>query len=155
MRSGIWILALAASAMTVSSALAAPCTMRSLAGVWSLVSVRSAEPGVEEFYARAPHEWMRFDPDADYVYVASNRPKTSLAEIQSSLDEADRMDGVTYRIEWLEPGRMLIRRNGQPFQVFRCEILERPAADARVGDLILSADDGMPMLRRVQRRVTR
>ncbi|RZI98326.1 MAG: hypothetical protein EON90_13855 [Brevundimonas sp.] len=155
MKAGLSTLTVLAACGAASAAIAAPCTADTVAGVWSLVSVRAAEPGVEAFYAQAPNEWMRFDPDGGYTYVASTRPKTRLAEIQSSLNEADRMDGVTYRIDWLEAGRMLIRRNDQPFQIFRCEILERAASDARAGDLILSADAGMPMLRRVQRRVTR
>lgn len=138
-----------------SPALAGPCTADQVAGVWSLAGIRAAEPGVEEFYARAPYEWMRFSPDGGYIYVASNRPKTRLADINASLDQADVVDRSTYAIRWLQPGRMMITRDGQPFQLFECAILELAADDARVGDMILSASEGMPMLRRVQRRVLR
>lgn len=138
-----------------SAAVAAPCTAGNTAGVWSLASIRAAEPGVEEFYARAPHEWMRFSADGGYVYVASNRSMNGLPAINASLDRADLMDPATYSINWSQPGQVLILRDGQPFQLFRCEILDEAVADARAGDMILSAAEGMPMLRRVQRRVTR
>lgn len=138
-----------------SAAMAAPCSADNVAGVWSLASIRADEPGVEEFYARAPNEWMRFAANGGYIYVATSRPLESLAAINASLDRADAVDGATYAIRWPEAGHMMILRNGEPFQLFRCEILEQPAADARAGDMILSAAEGKPMLRRVQRRVAR
>lgn len=138
-----------------SAAVAAPCSADNVVGVWSLGSIRAAEPGVEEFYARAPNEWMRFAADGGYIYVATTRPLEGLASINASLDRAGAVGGATYAIRWPDVGQMMILRNGEPFQLFQCEILEQPAADARAGDMILSAAHGMPMLRRVQRRVVR
>ena len=140
----------------VSAASAAPCEPQTVAGTWSLVSIRAAEPGVEEFYARAPYEWTRYTVEGDRVgmmYLASNRPKGSPAEIESSLDRADQMDGVAYTVRWLRPGRMLVLRDGQPFQAFECAILSAPEADALAGDMVITQIEGTPMLRRVQRRV--
>ena len=139
-----------------SAASATPCAPDTVAGTWSLVSIRAAEPGVEEFYASAPYEWTRYTVEGDRVgmmYLASNRPKRSPAEIESSLDHADRIDGVTYTVRWLRPGRMLVLRDGQPFQAFECAILDAPAADALAGDMVLTQIAGTPMVRRIQRRV--
>lgn len=139
-----------------SAASAAPCAPASVGGTWSLVSIRAAEPGVEEFYARAPYEWTRYTVESDRVgmmYLASNRPKGSPAEIESSLDRADQMDGVAYTVRWLRPGRMLVLRDGQPFQAFECAILSAPEADALAGDMVITQIEGTLMLRRVQRRV--
>lgn len=139
-----------------SAASAAPCAPETVAGTWSLVSIRAAEPGVEEFYARAPFEWTRYAVEGDRVgmmYLASNQLKESPAEIDSILDRADRIDGVAYSVRWLRPGRMLVLRDGQPFQAFECTILDAPAADALAGDMLITQIEGTPMLRRVQRRV--
>ncbi|MDQ3126699.1 MAG: hypothetical protein M3Q74_13975 [Pseudomonadota bacterium] len=139
-----------------SAATAAPCAPDTVAGTWSLVSIRAAEPGVEEFYARAPYEWTRYTVEGEGVgmmYLASNRPKRSLAEIESGLDHADQIDGVAYTVRWLLPGRMLVLRDGQPFQAFECAILDSPTADALAGDMVVTQIEGTPMLRRIQRRV--
>ena len=139
-----------------SAASAAPCAPETVAGTWSLVSIRAAEPGVEEFYASAPYEWTRYTVEGDrigMIYLASNRPKGSPAEIESSLDRADQMDGVAYTVRWLRPGRMLVLRDGQAFQAFECAILSAPEADALAGDMVITQIEGTPMLRRVQRRV--
>lgn len=139
-----------------SAASATPCAPETVAGTWSLVSIRAAEPGVEEFYARAPYEWTRYTVEGDRVgmmYLASNRPKGSLVEIEASLDRADQIDGVAYTVRWLRPGRMLVLRDGQPFQAFECAILDASAADAVAGDMLITQIEGTPMLRRVQRRV--
>jgi hypothetical protein len=141
----------------VAPAVAAePCAPATVAGTWSLVSIRAAEPGVEDFYARAPYEWTRYTIDGDRVsmmYLASNRPKASSEDIESSLTRADQMDGVAYTVRWLRPGRMLVLRDGQPFQAFECAILDAPSGDARAGDMLVTQIEGTPMLRRVQRRV--
>jgi hypothetical protein len=111
---------------------------------------------VQEFYARAPYEWTRYTVEGDRVgmmYLASNRPQGSPAEIESSLDRADQMDGVAYTVRWLRPGRMLVLRDGQPFQAFECAILSTLEADALAGDMVITQIEGTPMLRRVQRRV--
>jgi len=139
-----------------SAAAATPCAPETVAGTWSLVSIRAAEPGVEEFYARVPYEWTRYTVEGDRVgmiYMASNRPKGSSVEIESSLDRADQIDGAAYTVRWLRPGRMLVLRDGQPFQAFECAILDAPAADALAGDMLITQIEGTPMLRRVQRRV--
>lgn len=149
-------LALALAGVAVP-AVAAPCAPDTIAGTWSLVSIRAAEPGVEAFYARAPHEWTRYTVgpagQISLIYMASNRPKGSYAEIQTALDQADAMDGVTYSVRWPRPGILLMLRDGQPFQAFECNILETPDGDARPGDMLVTEVEGAPMLRRVERRV--
>ena len=64
-------LALALAGVVVPAA-AAPCGPDNIAGTWSLVSIRAAEPGVEAFYARAPHEWTR------YTVGPAGQPGTSV-----------------------------------------------------------------------------
>jgi len=63
------------------------------------------------------------------------------------------MDGVAYTVRWLRPGRMLVLRDGQPFQAFECAIFSTLEADALAGDMVITQIEGTPMLRRVQRRV--
>jgi len=99
----------------------APCAASDLTGVWSLRSIRAAEPGVEAFYARYPVEYMRFKPGGDYIYVARTEELPDLAAVNASLDRADRADGVTYRaVIDDDQGTLTIHRNGVPFQRFRC-----------------------------------
>lgn len=138
-------------ASLASGVMAAPCDGQNIQGVWKLESIRAAEPGVEAFYARVPHEWMRFGADGGFMYVASNQPKPDLADVHASLDRADAGDRDDYVVRWPAPGQMLILRSGQPFQLFQCEILERPEDGALAGGMVLGSTPGAPLLRRVQR----
>lgn len=131
-------------------AMASPCTASRLTGMWSLGSIRSADPGVEAFYARAPHEVMRFGARGDFIYVAATQPYTA-ASARRSLDQADAADGVSYRFR-IDGERLMLLRDGQPFEGFVCRIADRPEAGAVAGNMILSNLPGRPALRRVQRR---
>src|SRR5436190_23403902 len=76
-------------------AMASPCTAQRLTGIWSLVAIRSADPGVQDFYANAPNEVMRFGTRGDFIYVAGSRPFTA-ASARQDLERADAVDGVSY-----------------------------------------------------------
>lgn len=141
----------AAALLAPTSALAAPCTAAGLAGTWSLVSIRSGDPGVEAFYARTPNEVMRFGARGDFIYVAAGQPYTA-ASARRSLDQADAVDGVSYAFR-VEGDRLLLLRDGQPFEGFLCRIAERAEGPAQAGDVILSNLPGRPALQRVQRRL--
>lgn len=141
----------AAALLTSAPALAAPCTAAGLTGTWSLVSIRSADPGVETMYAQAPNEVMRFGARGDFIYVAGRQPFTA-ASARRDLDQADSVDGVSYRFR-VEAGRVMLLRDGQAFEGFTCRIADRAEGAARAGDLILANLPGRPALLRVQRRL--
>lgn len=144
-------LAAATLLFTAMPALAAPCTPAALAGLWTLVSIRAAEPGVEDFYAQAPHEVIRFGANGDLMYVASNRPYTP-ASARQALDQADAADGTTYRFT-VRGERLELLRDGTSFQSFVCRVADRTEENARAGDLILTNVPERAALRRVQRRL--
>jgi len=99
----------------------APCMTEDLQGVWSLRSIRAAEPGVQAFYEQHPVEYMRFKPGGDYIYVARDAELPDLAAVNASLDRADKADGVSYRaVIDDDQGTLTIHRDGRPFQRFRC-----------------------------------
>lgn len=131
-------------------AMASPCTAQRLAGIWSLSSIRSADPGVQAFYARAPHEVMRFGAGGDFIYVAATRAYTA-ADARRSLDQADAADGVSYSFR-IDGERLMLLRDGQPFEGFVCRIADQRGDGAVAGDMVLSNLPGRPALRRVQRR---
>jgi hypothetical protein len=145
-------IALLAGALCATPALAKPCTAATATGIWSLVSIRAAEPGVEDFYKTAPHEVMRFGAAGAFMYVASNRA-FGAAKAGQRLDAADARDGTSYRYTIDAGGNMMIVRQGTPFQAFRCAIADRAEGGATPGDMVLSNAPGAAMLRRVQRRV--
>lgn len=119
-------LAFALAALSAAPGQAQPsyyglCEAADLKGVWTLQSIRAAEPGVEAFYRQHPVEYMRFKPGGDYIYVAMDKPLSDLAAVNASLDRADRADGVSYKATIDDDqGTLTIHRNGQPFQRFRC-----------------------------------
>lgn len=124
----------------------APCMAADLKGVWELGSISADEPGVEAFYRAHPVEYMRFKPGGDYIYVARNAKLPDLAAVNASLDRADRADGVTYRATIDDDqGTLTIRRNGVPFQRFRCIIQDHL--------MIWHEAPGMPKLNRLHRPV--
>jgi hypothetical protein len=131
--------------------MASPCTAQRLTGIWSLVSIRSAEPGVEAFYANAPNEVMRFGARGDFIYVAGTRPFTT-ASAGRDLDRADAVDGVSYSFR-IDGERLMLFRDGQPFEGFVCRISDRAADGAAQGDVILTNLPGRSALRRIQRRL--
>lgn len=132
-------------------ALGAPCTAAGLTGIWSLVSIRSADPGVQAFYDQAPNEVMRFGARGDFVYVAGGAPYTA-ASARQSLDRADAVDGVSYTFR-IEGDRVMLLRDGTAFEGFVCRIADRAEGAARAGDVILGNLPGRPALMRVQRRL--
>ncbi len=141
----------AAALLAPTPALAAPCTAAGLTGIWSLVSTRSADPGVEAFYAQQPHEVMRFGARGDFIYVAGGAPYTA-ATARRSLDQADAVDGVSYGFR-IEGERVMLLRDGQAFEGFVCRVADRAEGAARAGDVILTNLPGRPALQRVQRRL--
>ena len=132
------------------AATASPCTAPRLTGTWSLGSIRSADPGVEAFYARAPHEVMRFGARGDFIYVAGSQPYNA-ASARRSLDQADAVDGTSYSFR-IDGERLMLLRDGQPFEGFICRIADRREDGAAAGDMILSNLPGRPALRRIERR---
>ena len=141
----------AALLLAPAQALAAPCTAAGLTGIWSLVSIRSADPGVEAMYAQAPNEVMRFGARGDFIYVAGAQPFTA-ASARRDLDRADAVDGVSYGFR-VDSDRVILLRDGQPFEGFVCRVADRTEGAARAGDVILSNLPGRPALLRVQRRL--
>lgn len=141
----------AAALLAPAPALAAPCTAARLTGIWSLVSIRSADPGVAAMYAQAPNEVMRFGARGDFIYVAGRQPFTATSA-RRDLDQADAVDGVSYSFR-IESGAVMLLRDGQAFEGFTCRIADRTEGAARAGDMILSNLPGRPALMRVQRRL--
>lgn len=142
---------LAAAMLAPTPALGAPCTPAALAGIWSLVTVRSANPQIEEFYRRAPNEVIRFGARGDVIYVASNQPYTP-DRARRALDQADAADGVTYTFQ-LDGERLMLLRDGQPFEGFLCRIADRPEDAVQAGDMILTNLPDRAGLQRIQRRL--
>jgi hypothetical protein len=142
---------LAVSMLMAAPAAATPCTPAGLAGIWTFVSIRADEPGVEQFYRQAPYEVMRFGANGGFMYVASNRPYGA-ADAADRLNAADARDGTSYSYR-IDGPSLLLFREGAPFQAFTCRIADRLEGDARPGDLILTNQPGRPMLRRVERRL--
>ena len=126
------------------------CVPADLVGLWRSQLMQADEPGVMEFSGIAPNDYFRFKADGDFIYFASNRAQTSVAAIQASLDDADRLDGVTYRTEIRDGGVLIIRRDGIPFQGFTCSV--GAPKDGKV-PMIWTQLVGMPAVRRVQVRL--
>jgi hypothetical protein len=141
----------AAVLLAPAPALARPCTAAGLTGIWSLVSIRSADPGVQAFYGQAPNEVMRFGARGDFIYVAGARPYTA-ATARRELDQADAVDGVSYLFR-VDGDRVMLLRDGQAFEGFVCRIADRAEGAARAGDVILSNLPGRPAVLRIQRRL--
>ena len=142
---------LAAALLAPVPAIAAPCTAAGLTGIWSLASIRSDDPGVEAMYAQAPNEVMRFGARGDFIYVAGRQPFTA-AGARRDLDQADAVDGVSLSFR-IEGGRLMLFRDGQPFEGFACRVADRAEGAARAGDVILTNLPGRPALQRIQRRL--
>ena len=69
-----------------------------------------------------------------------------------SIRSADAADGVSYRFR-VEGERLMLLRDGQPFEGFVCRIADRREAGVAAGNMVLSNLSGRPALRRVQRRL--
>ena len=132
-------------------AMASPCTAPRLTGTWSLVSIRSADPGVQAFYATAPNEVMRFGARGDFIYVAGAQRYTA-ASARQSLDRADAVDGVSYSFR-IDGERLMLLRDGQPFEGFVCRIADQAGDGAARGDMIFTNLPGRAALRRIERRL--
>jgi hypothetical protein len=131
--------------------MARPCTAAGLTGIWSLASIRAADPGVQQFYAQSPNEVMRFGARGDFIYVAGAQGFTA-ASARRDLDQADAVDGVSYSFR-VDGDRVMLLRDGQAFEGFVCRVADRAEGAARAGDVILSNLPGRPALTRVQRRL--
>jgi hypothetical protein len=141
----------AALLLAPAPALAAPCTAARLTGTWSLVSIRAADPGVQQFYAQVPHEVMRFGARGDFAYSASNQPYTA-ASARPALDEAAAAPGMRFSFR-IDGDRLMLLRNGQAWEGFVCRIADRAEGAARAGDAILTNLPDRPGIVRIQRRL--
>lgn len=130
-----------------------PCTLQNTMGVWGLVHIEAAEPGVQDFYRNAPYEYLRIRPGGAYAYFATNAAVPDVGQINGSLDRADAADGVSDVADFREPGLMVVLRDGRPFQAFRCIIAGSAQGEAQAGDMVWTQYEGMPRLYRVQRRL--
>lgn len=130
-----------------------PCDLASVVGLWSLIHIEAAEPGVMDFYRRAPNEYMRIQPDGAYAYFATPMAVGDVAEINTRMDQVDAADGVNDVADLRQAGLLVVVRNGQPFQAFNCVIAGRDQGEARAGDMVWTQMQGMPGLYRVQRRL--
>lgn len=127
-----------------------PCVFADVVGLWKGQMVAAGETGVEDHYALAPHDYLRFRADGSMMYFGTNTARTDVAAINARLDELDRLDGVAYRAEVPSPGVLLLMRDGAPFQGFTCTVAE-PRNGKAV--LIWSQLKGLPRLLRVQTRL--
>ena len=125
---------------------ARPCASTDLIGTWQLSSIRAAEPGVQEFYARAPVEYMRFGAGGRYIYVARTQPLKNVLEVNATLDRVDASDGRDYVARITRPGQLVVFQGQQPFQAFTC-------AMRKDGAMVWTEYPGMPDLERVHRRM--
>ena len=149
------LIAIAAMALTLD-AQAAPagardCQVQDVTGTWSLAKIESAQAGVQDFYRLNPNEVMRFGVDGSFIYVARKSPY-SASEAKRSLDQADSLDGVTYNFQ-ITGERMILFRDGTPFEGFICAIATADKGQAKRGDMLLSNLPNRPGLKRIQRKL--
>ena len=129
------------------------CTPQNTMGLWSLIHIESAEPGVREFYQTAPYEYMRIGPTGAYAYFASPAAAQGLNDIRNRIDRTDAADGVNDVVDLRQPGLFVVLRDGQPFQAFTCFIAGTARARHQPGDMVWTEYQGMADLYRVQRRL--
>ncbi len=127
-----------------------PCLYEDVVGVWKSRVVNAAEQGVENVAASFPRDYMRFKPDGEMMYFASNREITDLAAVHAQMDEIDRLDNTSYRATMISPGVLILWQGENPFQGFTCT-----AVDPREGKTttIFSELEGMPALHRIQTKL--
>lgn len=148
--SGAEAVSSAASSQDVSR----PCSLASVSGIWSLIHIEADEPGVQDFYAQAPYEFLRFSPDSRYAYFATRSALNDVNQIDQGINRADEADGADFRVQFRNDGAFLITRDGQPFQIFECQIAGRAGqGGAQPGDMIWTNAEGMARLYRVHRRL--
>lgn len=140
-----------AALLAPTPALARPCTAASLTGTWSLVSIRATDPDVQAFYRQEPYEVMRFGARGDFAYSGGNQPY-SAATARPALDRAAALPGMSFTFR-IDGDRLLLFRNGQPWEGFDCRIADRAEGAARTGDLILTNLPGRPNIMRIERRL--
>jgi len=126
------------------------CAYEDVVGLWGSRVISAQEEGVEAFSGAMPNDYMRFKPDGEMMYIASNRAIETSADIHVRLDQADSVDGVSYRADVVSPGVLILWQNGNPFQGFTCTVVEPRDGKAVT---LFSELEGMPPLRRVQTRL--
>ena len=127
------------------------CQQRDLIGTWSLMKIESGQAGVQEFYRQSPNEVMRFSPNGAFIYVARRAP-FSVSDAKRSLDQADAVDGVSYSFQ-MQGERLMLSRDGAPFEGFRCAVALRDSGPVKRGDLLLRNLENRPSLLRIQRKL--
>lgn len=151
-RSACLAVALVALGLSAGPASTRPCDA-SVVGLWTLVHIEADEPGVEELYARAPYEYTTIRPDSSMMYFATNRAISDPDEILQRLDQADRNDDGSYDVRLGPPNYLAIFRDGQPFQIFICDLAETDDGLVQAGDMVLTNLPGSPHLFRIERRL--
>ena len=127
------------------------CQVQDVTGTWSLAKIESAQAGVQDFYRLNPNEVMRFGVDGSFIYVARKNPY-SASEAKRSLDQADALDGVTYNFQ-ITGERLILFRDGTPFEGFVCAIATADSAQVKRGDMLLNNLPNRPGLKRIQRKL--
>lgn len=150
-RIAIFALAVTATAGAAQAQDSRNCQRQDLIGTWSLAKIESAQPGVQQFYDQSPNEVMRFSPNGTFIYVARRAPY-SASEAKRSLDNADAVDGVTYRFH-MQGDQLILLREGTPFEGFRCAIAVNDGGQIKRGDMLLTNLPNRPGLKRIQRRL--
>ena len=149
------LIALVAICLPVAAQAAPPgtrdCTVPDVTGTWSLVTIQSAQAGVQDFYRTNPNEVMRFGVDGSFIYVARKNPY-SASEAKRSLDQADALDGVSYSFQ-VTGDRLILFREGAPFEGFTCAIATAESRQAKSGDMLLTNLPDRPGLKRIQRKL--
>jgi hypothetical protein len=149
------LIAILAMSLSAAAQAAQPgmrdCTVPDVTGTWSLVKIDSAQAGVQDFYRANPNEVMRFGVDGSFIYVARAAPY-SASEARHSLDKADAVDGVTYNFQ-ITGDRLILFREGSPFEGFVCAIATADSGQAKRGDMILANLPNRAGLKRIQRKL--
>ena len=123
------------------------CQYSDVVGLWESTLLRAEEQGVEALAASFPRDYMRFKPDGEMMYIASNQEITAVPEVHARLDRMDRLDNVTYNAAMVAEGVLILFQNGTPFQAFTCSVVAPRGGKATT---VFSELEGFPALYRVQ-----
>lgn len=123
------------------------CQYNDVVGLWESTVQSAEEKGVEAVAAAFPRDYMRFKPDGEMMYIASNQEIADVAEVHARLDRADSLDNATYNAAMVADGVLVLFQNGNPFQAFTCSVV---ASRGGKPTTVFSELEGFPALYRVQ-----
>lgn len=126
------------------------CAYEDVVGLWESTVQRADETGVEALAATFPRDYMRFKPDGEMMYIASNQEITDVPEVHARLDRMDSLDNVTYNAAIVAEGVLVLFQNGNPFQAFTCSVVAPRGGKATT---VFSELEGFPALYRVQTKL--